>query len=370
MNGSDADPGHELRCRLALNRAPLLGSRRFAALLARFGSAAAVLAADPDEWCGTGLPERTLAFLHQPDWESVAADLDWLQRPGHHCLQWGTADYPRLLAEIADPPPLLFLRGDPAALHRDLIAVVGSRNPSPSGNRAATQLARDLAAAGLGIVSGLALGIDAACHRGALAADGITVAVLGNGADHIYPRQHQSLAEDILEHDGALVSEFPPGVGPRAENFPRRNRIISGLTLGTLVIEAAPRSGSLITARLALEQNREVFAVPGSIYNPLALGCNGLIQQGAKLVQRAEDVLEELALRPPQGISVTDPAASPAGLAPEPPLLKFIAYDPTSVDTLVAVTGETADSIISQLLHLELQGYIAPAAGGCYVRVK
>jgi DNA processing protein len=360
----------ELRYWLALHRAPLVGSRRFATLLERFGSPREALAASRSEWSAAGLPDASMDYLEAPDWERVNGDLAWLEAPSHHALLIGHPGYPPLLAEISDPPAVLFVAGHRECLAQRHIAVVGSRNPSPAGAQSAHDLAATLAAAGIGIVSGLALGIDAAAHRGALKGGGVTIAVAGAGPDRIYPSQHRKLAKEIIAGGGALVSEFPPGTEPKASHFPRRNRIISGLSLGTLVVEAALRSGSLITARLAAEQNRDVFAVPGSIYNPLSRGCNDLIKQGAKLVQSAEDILEEL-----QFPAAFTPEAAPDSLenedpSPFPGLLKCIAYDPTSVDTLVAVTGSPAEIVASQLLLLELQGFVATAPGGCYIRLK
>ena len=362
--------GSDLPYWLALHRTPAVGSLRFAALLAHFGNPRDVFEAGAAAWQALGLGGQTVAFLAQPDWRSVESDLRWLEGADCHCLRFGKADYPPLLREIADPPPLLFVRGDPASLTGRHLSMVGSRNPTPVGVRTAQDLARGLAEAGFGIVSGLAAGIDAASHRGAIDAAGTTVAIMGTGPDIIYPRHHQALAEAILAGAGAIATEFPPGTGPKAQNFPRRNRIISGLALGTLVVEAAQRSGSLITARLAAEQNREVFAVPGSIYSPQSCGCNHLIQQGAKLVRGVADVLEEFDLAPSAFASERTSDGASAAAEAAWPLLKFIAYDPTTVDTLVAATGETAEAIAAQLLLLELEGYVASAPGGCYIRLK
>ncbi len=369
MISTESGASEDLRFWLALHRTPLIGSRRFAALLARFGTPRAVFEAGPGEWLALGLAEATLAFFRDPDWRAVEGDLKWLEGAGRHCLTLVHPHYPPLLHEIADPPALLFVEGDPRILSFRHIALVGSRNPSPTGLKAARDFAEALVSAGFGIVSGLALGIDAAAHRGALDGGGITAAVAGSGPDRIYPRQHRTLAAEIVAGGGTLVSEFPPGTEPKAGHFPRRNRIISGLSLGTLVVEAAARSGSLITARLAVEQNRDVFAVPGSIYSPLARGCNELIQQGAKLVQSVADIVEEfeprVAVEIEHGPAKVRPERESAHLA----LLKYIAYDPTSVDTLIAATGNSAEIITSQLLLLELEGYIASTPGGAYVRI-
>ncbi|MGZ8215922.1 DNA-processing protein DprA [Methylomagnum sp.] len=371
MSTNESGGSGELRFWLALHRAPLIGSRRFTALLDKFGTPQAVFEAGHARWQAAKLPESTLAYLAKPDWRAVAADLKWLDQSQHrHCLTFDHSLYPPLLREIADPPPVLFVEGDPAILSIDHIAMVGSRNPSPAGAKTAHHFAAALVASGFGVVSGLALGVDAASHRGALDGKGVTVAVAGTGLDQVYPRQHRALAETIVSQRGALISEFSPGTEPRAGNFPRRNRIISGLALGTLVVEAAQQSGSLITARLAIEQNREVFAVPGSIYSPLSRGCNDLIKQGAKLVQEVNDITEEFALRRSARPRPAPEDARFGEESPHWPLLKCIAYDPTSVDTLVAVTGNSAESITSQLLILELEGYVASTPGGCYIRIK
>lgn len=371
LSATVTDP-NELRYWLALHRAPLIGSVRFRRLLEHFGSPQAVFMAGPAEWGAIGVPARTMDYLTAPRWEWVEADLRWIfsEGVGHHCLTLDHPLYPPLLREIPDPPAVIFVRGDPTILSGNHIAVVGSRSPTPSGQRTAREFARDLAMQGLGIVSGLAVGIDAASHVGALEGQGITVAVAGTGPDRIYPRHHEQLADDILGRGGALISEYPPGTGPLAANFPRRNRIISGLAMGALVVEAALKSGSLITARLAVEQNRDVFAVPGSIHNPLARGCHQLIQQGAKLVQTPDDILEEyetLLVRPDAQSPLT---SDMDGTRNEAGLLKYIAYEVTTVDTLVAATGLAADAIVSELLGLELSGDIAAVPGGGYMRLR
>lgn len=362
----------QLRYWLALHRAPQIGSIRFRKLLAKFGSPQAVFEAGRTGWSAIGVPAKTMDYLAAPNWKAVEADLNWVFREGgrQYCLTLDDPLYPPLLREIADPPAILFVRGDAARLSGHHIAMVGSRSPTPSGQRTAREFARDLVLQGFGIVSGLAVGIDAASHAGALEGQGVTVAVAGTGADRIYPRHHEQLADDILGQGGVLVSEYPPGTGPLAANFPRRNRIISGLSLGVLVVEAAIKSGSLITARLAVEQNRDVFAVPGSIHNALARGCHQLIQQGAKLVQDPAEIIEEYAAITLAYASQGSGRPDPAETASDSGLLKYIAYEPTTVDTLVAATGLSADSICSQLLALELTGEIAALPGGSYMRVR
>lgn len=318
---------------------------------------------------GLGLSDAAVAYIRQPNWQVVDADLDWLAGEGCHVLTLDDTIYPAQLKQIHDPPPILFVRGDPTVLSLPQLAIVGSRNPSPPGEQIALNFAAALSRAGLTITSGMALGIDAASHRGALAGGGITVAVAGTGLDRVYPARHRQLAHDIAVQ-GALVSELPLGTPVLPSHFPRRNRIISGLSRGVLVVEAAAQSGSLITARLGVEQGREVFAIPGSINNPLAKGCNALIRQGAKLVETVADVLEELF-----GGAVSDlSAAQPVTTILEPSeehlhLLKFVAYEPTTVDTLVAASGETPEAVASTLLLLELAGHVASAAGGCYYRL-
>lgn len=280
-----------------------------------------------------------------------------------------------MLRQIADPPIALFLRGDVALLTSPQLAIVGSRNPSGEGRRNAEEFAAYLARCGLTITSGMALGIDSASHRGALKAGGKTLAVWGTGLDKVYPPAHRELAEQIAAQ-GLIVSEYAPGTPPLPHNFPRRNRLISGLCVGTLVVEANQSSGSLITARLASEQGREVFAIPGSIHNPLARGCHRLIREGAKLVESAGDILEELAplLKLEAAVAESAPTETLAATAAEDPeyrlLLNSLDYAPTSVDALVERTGLTPDVVSSMLLMLELQGQVEAAPGGHYSRVN
>ncbi len=359
---------------LALYRTPGIGSRRFAALLAHFGSPQAVFQAGPEQLRALRIGAESIAAIQTPDWHAVGQDRDWLSLPGHHLLTIQDPDYPPLLREIPDPPPLLFIDGHPEALQSVQIGIVGSRNPTAVGRETAHAFARKLAESGLTITSGLARGIDAAAHRGVLAGAGETVAVTGCGPDRIYPAAHRELAREIAQ-SGAVISEFPIGTPPSASNFPRRNRIVSGLSLGVLVVEAAERSGALITARLAGEQGREVFAIPGSIHSPLARGCNRLIRDGAKLVQTETDILEEIAAQA-RGLlrEATAPETRAENSDEEPPdpeyqsLLEALGYEPTPIDILVERTGLTADMLSSMLLRLELQGAVACAAGGVYSR--
>jgi DNA processing protein len=316
-----------------------------------------------------GLKPEIIHAVKNPDWPLIDYDLSWLQQENNSIITFNDPAYPPQLKEISDPPPVLFVRGNPALLSRPQIAIVGSRNPSTLGLETAFNFAKSLSQRGFVITSGLALGIDAAGHEGALSAHGLTIAVAGTGLDRVYPARHKDLATRIVK-TGAMISEFPPGTSAKANHFPRRNRIISGLCQGLLVVEAARESGSLITARMALEQNREVFAIPGSIHNPLARGCNALIREGAKLVETCQDILEELNLYNQQDDN-SFPVNSQTMLDLEQQtLLNLIMFSPTTIDMLAENTGESVEVISSMLLILELQGYIEATPGGCYTRLK
>ena len=343
-------------------------------MLAHFGTAAAVFAADRAELRQLDLPAASLDALRQPDWRRVEQDLAWLERPDNYLLQQDDPRYPPLLRQITYPPPLLFVHGNLESLRAPQLAIVGTRNPTPLGRDTAHHFAAYLAGAGLAVTSGLALGIDAAAHQGALSGNGLTIAVMGTSLDRIYPAKHRDLAHAIAEN-GALVSELPTGTPAMAENFPRRNRLISGLAMGVLVVEAALQSGSLITARQALEQGREVFAIPGSIHNPMVKGCHALIRQGAKLVETASDILEELGslaafVSDSPEISATAPAV-PETLDEEyRQLLLAMGDESLAIDSLVERCGLTAEVVSSMLLILELEGYVAAVPGGLYCRLK
>lgn len=349
---------------LALEAVPGLGPETAARLLAAFPDAKAIFDA-PAGLIRPLLGERIAGALAKPpDPEAHQAALAWLEAPDNHLIPITHPDYPERLKTLADPPPWLYVKGDPAVLRQAMLALVGSRNATPQGRRDARAFAETLAAAGLVIVSGLAEGIDTAAHEGGLAG-GRSVAVVGTGLDRVYPAKNRELAHRLAQ-GGAIVSEFPLGTPPRPGHFPRRNRIISGLALGVLVIEAAPDSGSLITARLAAEQGREVFALPGSIHSPLAKGCHALIKQGAKLVESAADVLDELRY---QWTPRQPPAdATPAGLA-EHPLLELMGPDPLALDEILARSGLTVEGVSAMLLSLELDGRIAVLPGGRYQRL-
>jgi DNA processing protein len=333
------------------------------------------------------------AWLRQPDEARLAADQAWLAAPGHRLLCCTDADFPPQLEHIPQPPAALFVVGDAAALLYPQVAVVGARAASAGGLAHARVFARALAQAGFAVTSGLADGIDAAAHAGALEAGGLTLAVMGTGPDLVYPRKHQALAQRIAAH-GALVSEFPPGTAARADHFPRRNRLIAGLSLGTLVVEAGLRSGSLITARLAAEQGRDVFALPGSIGNPLARGCHRLIRDGARLVEGAAEIVEtlapaarmlggELAARlaapAPDGTSTRSSAATaqeviatPAARRSDPVLQRLLSelgHDPMTLDELALRTGQSPAALGAQLLLLELEARVESLPGNRYQRL-
>lgn len=344
---------------------PGVGREAARRLLAAFGSPQSAIDASPAarrEVVGPATAEA-LADVPRDLPARLQAAREWLQAGAdRQALTLGDPDYPAQLLATADPPLLLYVQGDAGILARRSLAIVGSRNASPQGLDNARAFASALSRQGIVIVSGLALGIDGAAHEGALAGPGGTVAVVGTGADRVYPARHRALAHRIVKA-GAIVSEFAPGMPPLPENFPRRNRIIAGLAQGTLVVEAALQSGSLITARIAAECGREVFAVPGSIHSPLSRGCHTLIRQGAKLVESAQDILEELGQVP-----VAARAAPPTDPAPADPVLEALGHDPVTLDALGARTGMSAQALQARLLELELDGRVARLPGGLFQR--
>jgi DNA processing protein len=369
---------------LTLMRAPGLGAATLRGLIERFGTGRKALHGILSSPATSGVAQPALAALRQPDENLLATDLAWLQQPEHHFIGWDSEDYPALLRRIPSPPAGLFVNGNADVLWTPQVAIVGSRSSSESGLSTARSFAKALVQAGFAITSGLADGIDGAAHASALDAGGTTLAVLGTGVDLVYPRKHHELARRIAAH-GAVVSEFLPGTPGRAENFPRRNRIIAGLSLGTLVIEASVQSGSLITARLAAEQGREVFAIPGSIHNPLARGCHQLIRQGAKLVETADEVVEELGalaqslsdalrsrLSPRANPDTPSSSAMPADPHAHDPdyarLLAALGHETQSLDILSERSGLTVAALSSMLLLLELEGIVVAARGGMYAR--
>lgn len=359
------DPGLAGWLQLALT--PGLGASTVRKLLREFGLPHAVLARRRSELGAYASAAALDALDSAAVGDAVQRALEWAGQAQHFVVTLADEAYPRPLLEIADPPPLFYAHGRLELLQQPGLAIVGSRNATAQGERNAEDFARALASSGLTIISGLALGIDAAAHRGGLAAQGSTIAVLGTGIDLVYPQRNARLAAEIAER-GLLLSEFPLGTPAAAHNFPQRNRLISGLARGCLVIEAALASGSLITARSAAEQGREVFAVPGSIHSPLSKGCHALIKAGAKLVECADDVLSELA-----GFRATGSAdaASPTGAtADRSGLLGHMGHDPVDVDALCARAGLSPDQVSSELLRLELDGRITALPGGLFQRLE
>ena len=351
---------------LALVSLPGIGPHRAQRLLARFDPTQ-LRRAPAMQLQAVGLTTAQVNLLQAVP-SGLAGVQHWLDgSPQRHVLSCLCPTYPEWLRQIPAAPVLLYVEGEPGVLSARQIAMVGTRAPTPGGCEAAKWLSEELVAAGLVITSGLALGIDTVCHQHCLQRHGQTIAVLGSGLAHCYPKRNRGLAANILSAGGVLVSELPPTTPPLAENFPRRNRIISGLALGTLVVEASLRSGSLITARYALEQGREVFAVPGSIHNPAAAGCLHLIQQGAKLVTNAADILEELQgqWRPRTAVGLWQEDASLLSSA----LLDNVDYDVTATDVIVQRSGRPIGEVISELLELELAGQIVAVPGG-YARTR
>ena len=359
-------PGaNDLAAWLRLTLAPGIGGETQRKLLSAFGLPDRIFSASVATLTRTILLKQAEQLFSYDSQEKIDAALAWAAEPGNAILTLADAAYPQRLLDAPDPPTVLYVKGRTELLNAPALAIVGSRNATPQGESNAEAFAATLADAGLTIVSGLALGIDAAAHRGGLRGKGSTIAVIGTGIDRVYPARNQSLARDIAEH-GAIVSEFPLGTPALRENFPRRNRIISGLARGCLVVEAAERSGSLITARLAGEQGRDVFAIPGSIHSPLSKGCHKLIRQGAKLVDDARDILDELGVT-----AATDKtaAAAPAVTTETARLLDSIGYDPCDMDTLASRSGLTAEGLYAILLQMELDGRIASLPGGRFQRI-
>ena len=360
---------------MALSRAPALDAATLSAAFERLSGISGFIESSDEARRCAGIPVAACEFLSSAAASSSSAERAWIESPRHDLVPFTDRRYPAALRGLERRPIVLYVAGNADILNDPQLAIVGSRNPTPAGRDTAFEFAESLAACGLGITSGLAEGIDSAAHRGALAAQGITVAVLGSGIDSIYPRSNQALSEEI-RLQGALISEFPLGTPPRRANFPQRNRIIAGLSLGTLVVEAARRSGSLITARLAADQNRELFAVPGSIHNPLSRGCHELIRQGAKLTETVADILSELnfsaffeGVRRASG-GLEEARDSETGMDKEHKiLLDALGFDPADLDMLVVRTGFKAEAVSSMMLILELEGHVQAAPGGRYSRV-
>jgi DNA processing protein len=348
--------------RLALAQ---LSPAALAALLRTHGSAEAVVAARVGQEVARSASDMASRALAAIDAQLLDASRRWLESPGHELIAWDDPDYPRALLEVGDAPPALFFIGRRELLNRPAIAIVGSRHGTPQGQQNAREFARALSDAGLTIVSGMAIGIDAAAHEGALEAAGSTIACVGTGLDRVYPARHRDLAHRIAQR-GGLLSEFIPGTPPLRHNFPRRNRLISGLAKGVLVVEATTSSGSLITARLAGEQSREVFAIPGSIHSPLSRGCHKLIREGAKLVETAQDVLDELKM---PGLRSAPSAERAPPVAPHRTLIDALGRDPCSLDMLMTRTHLAAETLSAALVELELDGHVAALPGGLWQRL-
>ncbi|MCE0556571.1 DNA-processing protein DprA [Motilimonas sp. E26] len=368
MKESTSNPAYT-RLWLALQATPGLGNAKALKIVAHCGIEQlfqlSILALQPFNLN----PIQVNSILH-PDWRAIDATIAWASENKCAIICYGDETYPAILREIASPPLVLFAQGNLALLAQPQIAVIGSRNATYYGRDKATEFAQQLSQVGLVITSGLALGVDTCAHQGALQGSGETIAVLGSGLGNIYPKRNLGLAQKIKEQ-GLLLSEFLPKTPPLAKNFPRRNRIISGLSLGTLVIEASIKSGSLITAKYALEQNREVFALPGSVDNVQACGCHWLIKQGAKLVTELADIIDELQLivsPPPVQLALLE-EKNTGNTLPFPRLLDSVGFEATSIDLVVERSGEPVQQVQSQLLELELEGWIAQVPEG-YVRLR
>ncbi|HTN92954.1 MAG TPA: DNA-processing protein DprA [Gallionella sp.] len=351
-----------LKAWLALSLTRGLGGENARRLLKEFGSPDAVFAASMNSLKSVVKADIATEIGRGIDDDAVGPALVWLEDGNNHIVTLADGDYPQALLNIPDPPLLLYVKGRLDLLNRSALAVVGSRSATPQGIQNAEAFAKSLSDAGLCIISGMAHGIDAAAHRGALRGQGGSAAIIGTGLDIVYPAANRELAH-ALAQQGTLISEFPLGTPPLAANFPRRNRLISGMSLGCLVVEASLQSGSLITARLALEQGRDVFAVPGSIHAPQSKGCHALLKQGAKLVETARDILDELG----GAIEPSTPASNPA--ADNPMLLEHLGFDPVDVDTLSLRSGLTIAELSAMLLALELSGHICALPGGLYQRI-
>ncbi|MCU7837297.1 MAG: DNA-processing protein DprA [gamma proteobacterium symbiont of Taylorina sp.] len=368
---------------LALHKAPGIGSLSFNQLVEQFTDIKQLFDSPGvvnQSQLSAARKKSLIHYLQSPDWQSVENELHWAEAAENHILHFNHPDYPELLKQIHSPPAILFVKGQTDVLNEIQLAIVGSRNPSVDGSESAYQFARHLAGNGMVISSGMALGIDAQSHLGALSCQGRSVAVAGTGLDRIYPARHKELAWKLLEK-GAIISEYSLGVGPAKQNFPQRNRIISGLSVGTLVVEAALKSGSLITAKYALEQAREVFAIPGSIHNPLSRGCHQLIKSGAKLVETAEDILEELSslmlasrfsldndFKPAVSQIESEQKIDPLLPKIQQLILKNIAYSPVSVEVLIERCKLNAADISANLILLEVNDYLQTHPGGMVSR--
>ncbi|MDP3087935.1 MAG: DNA-processing protein DprA [Methylotenera sp.] len=350
---------------ISLSNIQGIGSHTFCQLLKIFGNPANVYAARFKQLIEVVSEKIASEISKGVDEDALSNSLDWLSQDNNHLVTLADSYYPKALLEIPDPPPLLYAKGNLSLLNQRCIAIVGSRNASVQGENNAEAFAEGLCGYGLCIVSGLALGIDGAAHRGALKANGATIAVVGTGLDIVYPAKHLDLAHQIAQY-GLIISEFSLSTPSKPQNFPRRNRIISGLSLGCLVVEANLQSGAQITARLSAEQGREVFAIPGSIHSPMSKGCHQLIKQGAKLVDSLQDIIEELNLN--KSASNTSLQAD-NNTDFDNPLLKIMGYEQMTLENLVRLSGLTVSKVSSMLMLLELEGSVASLAGGQYQKI-
>ncbi|NBF09525.1 DNA-processing protein DprA [Pseudomonas sp. Fl4BN1] len=356
----------ELEARLRLHGLPGLGAMRFQRLLQAFGSASKALVAPAAAWHSLGLPKACSDARRSVEVRDGARRaLAWIDNQAQHLLMWDQPGYPALLAQLEDAPPLLFVAGDPSILELPQLAMVGSRRASRPGLDTAAAFSRSLAGAGFVITSGLALGIDGAAHQAALEVGGRTVGVLGTGLENFYPQRHRALAKTMIEQGSAVISELPLDTAARPEHFPRRNRIISGLSLGVLVVEASVASGSLITARLAAEQGREVYAIPGSIHHPAARGCHQLIRDGAVLVESVQHILETL-----RGWQQLPPTAFPLAETCADPLLALLQAAPYSSEALAAACGWPLPRVLAALTELEIEGRAVNENGRWFARLS
>ena len=350
---------------IALSSISGVGSQTFCLLLKAFGNPANIFEASYAQLKEVVSEQIATEIKQGIDEVALSDSLKWLSLSNNYLVTLADSHYPKALLEITDPPPFLYAKGNLALLNQPSVAIVGSRSASVQGEKNAEAFAQGLTEYGLCIVSGLALGIDGAAHRGALKANGSTIAVVGTGLDIVYPAKHRELAHQIVER-GLIVSEFPLGTPSKPQNFPKRNRIISGLSLGCLVVEANLQSGSQITARLSAEQGREVFAIPGSIHSPMSKGCHQLIKQGAKLVDSLQDIVEELDLSPKDSansLNITEMERT------NHPILALMGYEPITLENIVHLSGLTVSEVSSMLMLLELEGSIAGLAGGKYQKI-
>ena len=367
MQANHSDAIVEKSLWVALSFIHGLGAQTFCQLLKAFGDPANIYAASFKPLTEIVSEKIAIDIGKGADEEALKDTIQWLSQPNNYLVTLADAHYPKALLEINDPPPFLYAKGNLALLNQPSIAIVGSRSASVQGEKNAEAFAQGLCEYGLCVVSGMALGIDGAAHRGALKANGATIAVVGTGLDIVYPAKHRDLAHQIIEKNGLIISEFAIGTPSKPQNFPKRNRIISGLSLGCLVVEANLQSGSQITARLAGEQGREVFAIPGSIHSPMAKGCHQLIKQGAKLVDDLRDIIDEISIENIVHQQAENTAVS--GTNTEHKLLDLMGFEPTSIEALVHLSDLTVSELSSILMLLELEGKIASLNGGLYQKI-